>query len=364
MAGAMITRGDDYPVHQTAEPIALAGGGARNFYDRYFFNGYTRDGANFLAAAMGVYPNRDITDAAFNFVHRGRQYVVRASRRGIGDRMASQVGPIRIEVLEPLRRLRLIVAPNPHGLSADLLFTGRAVPIEEPRFHRAAAGRVFMDSTRLTPHVAIEGTVTVDGETIRLTPDQCWGSRDRSWGIRPIGEREPDAPTPSSFFWLWAPVNFPDLCTHFDVNEEADGSRWHEAGMLATPGGPIETAAAVGHQLQLEPGTRRATRATITLSRAGGEVLPIEMTPLYNFAMVGLGYNHPVWGHGMSVGDDVVDGESFVLSEIDPTSPMHLHIQAVCEARLGSRVGIGVLEQLIIGPHAPSGLSELLDFAS
>ena len=40
----MLTRGDDYPVHQTSEPIAQVGTGDRNFYDRYFFNGYSRDG--------------------------------------------------------------------------------------------------------------------------------------------------------------------------------------------------------------------------------------------------------------------------------------------------------------------------------
>jgi hypothetical protein len=30
----MLTRGDDYPIHQTPEPIAYAGTD-RNFYDRY-----------------------------------------------------------------------------------------------------------------------------------------------------------------------------------------------------------------------------------------------------------------------------------------------------------------------------------------
>src|SRR6185369_11267340 len=108
----MITRGDDYPVHQTAEPIALAGGGHRNFYDRYFFNGYSRDGSLFLAVAMGQYPNRDVADAAFNVVHRGRQHVVRASRRAGPERMDSRVGPIAVEVLEPLRTLRVTVQPN------------------------------------------------------------------------------------------------------------------------------------------------------------------------------------------------------------------------------------------------------------
>ena len=36
-------KGDDYPIHQTPEPIAYAGTD-RNFYDRYFFNGYAPAG--------------------------------------------------------------------------------------------------------------------------------------------------------------------------------------------------------------------------------------------------------------------------------------------------------------------------------
>lgn len=39
----MLTKGDDFPLHQTPEPVAYSGT-ARNFYDRYFFNGYSADG--------------------------------------------------------------------------------------------------------------------------------------------------------------------------------------------------------------------------------------------------------------------------------------------------------------------------------
>ncbi|MDG1007960.1 MAG: hypothetical protein P8P44_07055, partial [Alphaproteobacteria bacterium] len=51
----MLTPADDYPLHQTPEPMAYAGSD-RNFYDRFFFNGYSADGAVFFAAALGVYP--------------------------------------------------------------------------------------------------------------------------------------------------------------------------------------------------------------------------------------------------------------------------------------------------------------------
>ena len=46
----------------------------------------------------------------------------------------------------------------------------------------------------------------------------------------------------------------------------------------------------------------------------------------------------------------------------------NLHIQAISETHmtgsLGERRGHGVLEQLIIGPHKPSGFTALMDMAN
>ena len=50
----MLDRFDDYPIHQSPEPVAHPPGGVRNAYDRYFFNGYTADGSLFFAVAMGL----------------------------------------------------------------------------------------------------------------------------------------------------------------------------------------------------------------------------------------------------------------------------------------------------------------------
>ena len=57
----MLTAGDEYPIHQTPEPVAFSGSD-RNFYDRFFFNGYSADGSVFFAAAMGVYPHLNVID--------------------------------------------------------------------------------------------------------------------------------------------------------------------------------------------------------------------------------------------------------------------------------------------------------------
>jgi hypothetical protein len=360
----MLTKADDYPIHQTPEPIAHIGTSDRNFYDRYFFNGYARDGSVYFAAALGSYPNRQVMDAAFNVVHRGRQYVVRASRLAGPERMETRVGPIGVEVLAPLERLRVAVAPNRWGICGDLVFTHRAPVIEEPRFLRRIDGRIFMDYTRLTQHGEWSGTLDVDGQRIDVGAQRFWGSRDRSWGIRPVGEREAGVPAfPLQFFWLWAPINFDDLCTHFDVNEDEHGEPWHSAGMLVPSGGEVEHVKSSGYRLTMQPGTRHARSAEVILRRKTGEELLIGLNRLYNLSMIGLGYGHPQWGHGMFVGENEVAGESWMLSEVDPSVPLHLHVQAICEASLGSRRGIGVLEQLILGPHEPTGFKELFDMA-
>ena len=120
----VLSRGDEYPIHQTAEPVAYSGTD-RNFYDRYFFNGYAPDGSGFFAAALGVYPHLDIIDAHCTVVRDGVQHCVHASAELGMERMAMAVGPISIEIVEALNVLRLRVEPF-EGVAADITFTGRA----------------------------------------------------------------------------------------------------------------------------------------------------------------------------------------------------------------------------------------------
>ena len=97
---------------------------------------------------------------------------------------------------------------------------------------------------------------------------------------------------------------------------------------------------------------------------ADGETYQIELQPKWNFYMKGLGYGHPTHRHGGYHGDLSVIRERY---ELNAVSPENIHVQAMCDAILttskGQEQGQGVLEQLVIGPHAPSGFIELIDFA-
>ena len=357
----MLNRLDDFPVHQTPEPIAHAATGDRNAYDRYFFNGYAGDGSVFFAVAFGVYPNRYVQDAHVSVVRDGVQANVHASRRAPLERTDLTVGPIRIDVVEPMRRLRVTCGPNDSGVECDVTFVARTEAIEEPRFQQRAGTRIVMDYTRFTQFGRYEGWVSVDGERTDVTG--LVGSRDRSWGIRSVGERDQGAPSLQlpQFFWLWAPMSFDDACLHFDVQEDADGRRWHRNGSVVPllDGAPaVEElhTPEVDHRVHWRRGTRRSDAATIVIGPH-----EVELEPLLDFQMLGIGYFHPEWSHGTWKGEDVTAGDRWRLDELDPMALQHLHVQQLVRCRWGDRVGIGAFEQLVIGVHHPSGFHELLD---
>ncbi|MEX2080875.1 MAG: hypothetical protein WEC33_04605 [Dehalococcoidia bacterium] len=359
----MLTAADEYLTHQTPFTFDTVFTTDRNFYDRYFFNGYRRDGEVYFAVAMGVYPNLGIMDAAFSVAYRGKQRVVRASRLLGQDRMATKVGPIGVRVLQPLRKLGVKVGKNKWGLTADLVFEARSLPAEEPHFNRKLGALSVMDYTRMTQHGSWSGTITLDGTTFDLGKGTWWGSRDHSWGIRGVGGSDPrGAPATAApqFFWNWAPLNFDDLCTLYTVSELADGTRWHQSGVVLTPFPAASMVdAEVDHELTFEKGTRHLSGARVMLKPEEGPQLNIDFKPLYHFLMRGLGYGEPKWGHGMWVGPNEVDGTEYDLAKENPMA--NLHVQTVSLVTAGKRKGIGVFEHIVIGPHKKYGFKGLVD---
>lgn len=366
----MLTKADDYPVHQTADPIAYAGTD-RNFYDRYFFNGYSPDGAVFFAAALGVYPALNVMDGAFCVVVDGVQHNLRVSRVMHMERMETRVGPLHVEVVEPLQSLRVRVESNEHGISADLVFRARAVAIEEPRFTYRSGPRTIMDYTRLTQNGSYDGWIEVKGRRIDIDSNYL-GTRDRSWGVRPVGAPDSQAVAPAGiaqFYWLWAPMNFDDRITLYHNNADVDGKPWNTHAVMAPIGaGTVEHMAACSSEVVYKSGTRHARQALIRLSDGSDGAYRIELTPQWNFYMSGLGYTHPEWGHGRLHGELRVGYDAYETAKVNTREFHFLHVQAFCHAVLTGpdglkREGRGVLEQLVIGPYKPAGFTSMTDVA-
>ena len=66
-----------------------------------------------------------------------------------------------------MKRLRVSVTENEHGILADLVFTARAKAVEEPRFTFRQGPRTIMDYTRLTQNGSYEGFIDRQGRAHR-----------------------------------------------------------------------------------------------------------------------------------------------------------------------------------------------------
>ncbi len=371
----MLTKFDDYPIHQTPEPIACPATGDRNAYDRYWFNGYSDDGEFYFGIGLGVYPNLGIMDCGFSIVRDGEQHAFHASRRAPAEPTETVVGPFRIEVIEPMRSLRVVIEPNDTGIECDLTFGARTACVEEGRQTWRQNGRVAMDATRFAQFGRWSGSVRYAGHDVNIDPKRVYGTKDRSWGIRPIGDPDPGgAPSTTlpQFFFLWAPINWEDRCTHLGIFEGEDGHPWHWDGAIVpayekpalipdVEAKSVSKIVAVEHEIRYIPGTRRAGGATLVMVEDNGKRNQIELEPLLCFRMKGIGYTHPTWGHGHWKGELAIGGESWKCDELDPMGIENQHIQQVMRATSNGQTGVGVMEQLAIGPHARYGFKEFLD---
>ena len=374
----MLNKLDDYPIHQTPEPIAHLASSDRNAYDRTWFNGYSPDGAYYFGVGMAIYPHRGILDCAFSVVTRdGRQHCFFGSRRAPTERTEMQVGPFRLEILEPMKRTRLVLDDNETGLSCDLTFSTRTASIQEARQTLWSGTRRAMDATRFDQFGRWSGMIhTPDGD-IAVDDKVCLGTKDRSWGVRGVGEPEtggaPPKTLPSAFF-LWAPIHWQDHITHAIFFDGPRGEALVREGIVAplypteadVPGvedGRDERMATARHRVDYHPGTRLARSAEIDLVPLVGDIRTLSLKPILKFQMKGLGYMHQTWAQGTWHGELAINGESFDPSQLDPLDPHNLHVQQVVEASDGTRKGAGVLEQIVLGPYAPAGFTGMLDGA-
>jgi hypothetical protein len=360
---------DDYPVHQTALPIRYPATSDRNFYDRYYFNCHAGNDELMLLVGLGQYPNLGVTDAFALARHGDTHRVVRASRELGADRMDTSVGPFHVEVLEGLRRLRVVLEPNEHGLEFDLTWEG-AIPAQaEPRHFIRQQERVIFDSVRLAQTGNWTGRARSGDRDFVITPDRWRGSRDRSWGVRPVGESERpgiQSRNMPQFYWVYSPMQFDDFSILTIIQEDAAGNRILEEAIRVWPEAanrPPQQLGRPDYRPRYAPGTREVEVATLSFGPPGGAPLAVTVRPVHPVSlMVGTGYGlEPDWKHGMYQGPDlVVQGVCYDLSKPEDKARMWGMTDSVaifeCTENGTTVTGSGLFEYWAFGPHAPTEL--------
>ena len=116
----MLSKFDDYPIHQTPDPLATPASSDKDVYERYWFNCYSTAGDMYLGIGTAHYPHLGIRDCGISIAIDGVQHAFHASCRAEGDPADQQVGPFRIEILEPMRSCRIVLEENETDFSCDL----------------------------------------------------------------------------------------------------------------------------------------------------------------------------------------------------------------------------------------------------
>ncbi|MCE4266304.1 hypothetical protein [Rhodococcus globerulus] len=365
----MLSKWDDYPIHQAAFPIAQTVSSDAGRYDRHWMAMHDKDLTTQVGFGLSVHPNRGIVDASISVSRNGRQRSTFASAPLRRDHdMAA--GPLRLEVVEPMRQLR-VVLDEYEGMSADLTFTAVTQHIEDSRMRRESGTTLISERVRTVQFGEWSGTMTVDGDTFECNNHDWWGFRDRSWGSRTTGTvaESKNSAQQSSIYFAWTLLRFDDECLLVAINETPEGIS--EARTVAVlpflkPGDAaygeedlITRSDTFEFDIAYVPGTRRAEHVTLHVGPRGQVAREIEITPKGEFLMQGLGYYHPRWKHGTDHGGLAVGSQAWDLADVDPARIENVHAQQICRAqRSDGAIGLGLFEHVALGPHLPTGFPE------
>jgi hypothetical protein len=356
---------DEYPIHQLPLSMRLPGTSDRNFYDRCYFNAHDRSGEIFLVTGLGVYPALGVTDAYATVRKGAKQWAVRFSDALEERSLDARVGPYRVEVVEPLSKIRLVCDSPDRGVAFDLAWEGSFECIDEPRHLLYHGDRVVLDGCRFAQMGSWQGTLCVDGSDIEVSPDRWLGSRDRSWGIRPVGEPEPPGrlaeETRAGFWWLYVPLRFDDFALIVIIQEDPDGTRTLNGASRVWAGGRHEQLGWPELDIEYRSGTRLPTRATLHLRSPERRPVRVEVEPLLGLALhIGAGYGgDPDWAHGQWKGRAWAD--SVVYDLTDPAVAARVPwgvIDHVARATCDGALGWGLFEHASVGRHDPTGFKD------
>ncbi len=373
---------DEYPVHQLPQPIAWPGSSDRNFYDRSYFNAHDRSGDIFVISGIGYYPNLGVKDAFVLISRRGGgrygrggdlQTAVHLSDAIDSNRLHQHVNGYRVDVIDPLQTLRIVMEQT-EGISVDLTWQGLFPVVQEQRHVLRSGARVTLDAQRFAQVGAWSGHIVVDGDQITVDPATWIGTRDRSWGVRPVGEPQPAGrpadPPFEGMWWLYVPMAFDDFAIVLIIQEEPNGFRTLNDCTRIWPDGRVEQLGWPRVRIHYRSGTRIPTGATIEATDGSGLPLRLEVESRLGVPIhVGGGYGgDPDWLHGVWKGEKFTERVSY-----DMTDPAIIgrsgfgvidHVgRALCLEGGATTEGWGLFEHGALGRHDPSGFTDWLTVA-
>ena len=288
-----------------------------------------RDGSLSIGFGFGKYVNRNVVDA-YGGVSRGvEQWTVRASRALDSAVNNIDVGPLRYEVIEPLRQVRVrLDATDQQPIAFDLLLDGLLPCMLEDREDRRTLNGYRHSANQIRYHQTgvASGWIELQGQRHQVTPEDWVMTRDHSWGLRPgVGapltdlQADPVDAVAPRILAIWNPLLFrnPDG-SHYGFHQYYllyAGDGWqHEKvqGGFEYPDGRREGLRRILPRLHFNPDNQRLLGGEVELTMMDGSqrLLHLQVQGDTGFHL-GAGLYHGLDGrfHGQWRGPLLVEGE-------------------------------------------------------
>jgi len=283
----VLTPYDEFPVHTTPHPVSYIPSTDYNWDEGYYFGVLNPDEKIFFCTGFRINPNTDMIGGYALFNLNGVQRTFRFSRCWRQNYDLS-VGPFRVEVLEPLKKLQLVLEDNESGISFDILWEGSSPAHLEEHHIAQVRGRRTTDQSRYSQPGTTSGTLTLGDRTWDVGKPGWVGVRDHSWGL--YVERPPFAadakwlpPRPENrnarALRFWVVFKSGNLSGFYHMHEDAEGVQRKLDDVFGTPFGgtlvlgwndEVVELAGASHRIEFQPGTRILKRATVTLTDTQG----------------------------------------------------------------------------------------------
>jgi len=317
-SGHVLTPYDEFPVHTTPYPVSYIPSTDYNWDEGFYYGVLNPDEKIFFCTGFRVNPNTDMIGGYALFNHNGKQRTFRFSRCWRQD-YNMRVGPFRVEVIEPLKKIRLVLEDNDSGIKFDILWVGSSPAHLEEHHLAENRGRRTTDQSRYSQPGTTSGSLSWGSKTWDVGKPGWIGVRDHSWGL--YVERPPFAADPK---WLpprphnpnaralrfWVVYKAENLSGFYHMHEDENGVQRKLDDVFGTPFGgtffigwneKVIQLTAAKHKIEFVPGTRMFKSATVTLTdEHGGTWIQELESAAPPWVIQTMGYTPGSWKDGGS----------------------------------------------------------------
>jgi hypothetical protein len=277
-----LTAADDSYTHQVVAPAAVTAYADPAWAERCWHVVYLGDGW-MAGAGRAVWPHGGRRTARAG-VNTGSVQLARRVEEAFAigdDPNRGDVGPVRIETVEPLREFRLVLDEPGLDFGFDLTYRARFPGVPSDRNLVERDGEVLTDYMNFFQSGLYSGVVYAEG-TERRVQDRA-GFRDRGWGLR-----KHEGPARRGLH-IACMCEFPHEALYILLYETGSGRRVFTNGWLLNEDGVADRVTDVEHDLEFD-GTLM-TGGTIRAVFASGATRDVAATVEARLWISTLGYS-------------------------------------------------------------------------